>query len=73
MGSIIDQIIPIAKSLDHPVSAPEMARIIYGEPTHNDIVNMHGRFKRLERQGYIRVKDRIRIDAKWVVTYEVIE
>lgn len=73
MGSIIDQIVPIAKSLGHPVTAPEMAQIIYGDPSHTNIVNMHKKFKRLEKQGFIRIKDRVRVGTQWMVTYEVID
>ena len=73
MGSVIDKIVPIASTLDHPFTAREMAEKIYGDTNYHHVQNMHGKIRRLVKQGQIIEVERVFVHSQWMVSYKVIQ
>lgn len=72
MGSIIDQIVPIAIQLGCPFTPKQMSELIYGDSEYVHVIAIHTKLKRLVNQGYLKKIKEERIGSQWKVEYEVI-
>lgn len=72
MGSIIDQIVPVAKQLGCPFTPKEICALIYGDTEYSHVIQIHQKLKRLVNQGYLKKIKNERVGSQWMVFYEVI-